>query len=132
MSLAIEHNFSQDELSQLAKSIMQIFNGWGIDAPDQARLMGMSDDTKPRSLIKFSKGTPFPADSDLLLRSKYLLSIHKSLQLVFPHNPTLADYWITTVNDFLGAVTPLAIMLADGVLGMERVACYLDNTGDGY
>ena len=57
-------------------------------------------------------------------------TIERELGFVFPHNPTMAGYWISTENPLFGDRTPLAVMLADGLIGIERIARHLSNAED--
>jgi hypothetical protein len=122
--------FSEDDLVQIARSVMSLLHDWEIDPRLQAALLGLPPDTKPRVLSRYRSGTPFPHDRDLLLRAKHLLSISNSLDTAFPHNPMLANFWITTENEFFGNRAPLELMLEQGIEGIERVARYLDNSFD--
>jgi len=122
--------FSEDDLVQIARSVMSLLHDWEVEPAQQVALLGLPPETKPRELSRYRSGTPFPHDRDLLVRARHLLSISNSLDTAFPHNPMLANFWVTTGNEFFGNRAPLELMLEHGVDGIERVARYLDNSFD--
>lgn len=122
------YQFSEQDLVGITRSVMELLSQWYVEPADQVRLLGLPEDTKPRSLARLRTGTPLPHKEEVLRRAQLLLSIANSLDLAFPHNPALANYWVTTESDLLGGRKPLTIMLEEGVEGIERIARYLDNS----
>ncbi len=122
----MSYQFSEEDLSGITRSVMALLHDWGIAPADQIRLLGLPEHTKPRALSRYRNGAPLPHEDDVLRRAHHLLSIANSLEIAFPHNAALANYWVTTECDLFGGRTPLAIMLEEGADGIERMARYLN------
>jgi len=123
-------SFSEQERMHFAEAVMTVLDDWGVDAQARVALLGLPDDTKPRSLGKFRQGTALPDDDQVMVRIGHLLSINQSLGFTFPHNPAMAKYWISTPNQRFADRTPLAVMLEEGLAGLEAIARHLDNSED--
>lgn len=124
MALAL----SQQARIELARIITDLLDHWRITPADQVALLGMPPGTRPRVLARYRKGTPFPDDQACVLRAEYLLSIQASLQTTFPMNRRMDGFWLTSPNRRLDNLSPLALMLRDGLEGMEAVRTHLDCT----
>lgn len=63
---------------------------------------------------------------DLITRISYLLGIYKALHILY--GDQLADEWVSLPNSnrIFGGRTPLAQMLAGGLLAMQTVRKLLD------
>ena len=109
---------------RLARLIVSLFERWQLAPADQALLLGLSPDSRA-TLARYRKGEPLADSADLLARVGHLLGIHKSLRIIFPHDPDLAYRWVTTPNRRFGDRPPLAIM-KQGYEGILAVRRYLD------
>jgi hypothetical protein len=63
---------------------------------------------------------------DMLDRIGWLLSIHKSLRLLYPRNEHIRYTWVNRRNRILDDQRPLDIMTSQGLIGIARVARFLD------
>nr|WP_246551384.1 MbcA/ParS/Xre antitoxin family protein [Geobacter hydrogenophilus] len=109
----------------MAKIIMKLFTHWGLSTADQLELLGLSP--KSRGLLaRYAKGEALPEGRDSLDRVGYLLAIHKSLRLLYPYNPEIRYSWVNRRNTAFNNLTPLAVMKEQGIIGLARVARYLD------
>ena len=109
----------------MAKMIMRLFQHWGIPTADQLNLLGLSD--KSRALLtKYKKGNAFTANRDVLDRVGWLFAIHKALRLLYPRNKELLYGWVKLRNTAFDNLTPLDVMKEQGIIGVYRVARYLD------
>lgn len=116
---------STEARGALAKMIIKLFTYWGLSTADQLELLGLSP--KSRGLLaKYTKGEALPEGRDSLDRVGYLLSIHKSLRLLYPYNPEIRYSWVNRRNTAFNNLTPLAVMKEQGIIGLARVARYLD------
>lgn len=109
----------------LAKLIMKLFDLWNLPATVKLELLGQSSNSRA-SLTKYRNNGPLPNLRDLLDRVGWLLSIHKSLRLLYPHNETLRYSWVNRRNKAFGNQTPLQVMRYEGIIGMAKVSRYLD------
>ena len=99
---------------------------WELPTSDQLNLLGLSE-TSRSLLSRYRKGEPLSAGRDVLDRVGWLMAIHKALRLLYPHNPNLLYSWVKRRNAAFGNLTPLEIMRDDGLIGIARVARYLDS-----
>ena len=117
--------YSKDERGRLAAMVTKLFEHWQLDTVAQAELLGLSGGSRT-ALSRYRRGTPLPDSRDLLDRVGNLFGIHKSLRLLYPHNPELVYGWPTRRNERLDRHTPLEIMLAQGLPGIVAIRGYLD------
>jgi hypothetical protein len=109
----------------LAKMVIKLFNLWRLSTADQLELLGLSP--KSRTLLaKYARGDVLPESRDVLDRVGLLLSIHKSLRLLYPFNADIRHSWVNRRNTAFANLTPLAVMKEQGIIGFARVARYLD------
>jgi hypothetical protein len=118
---------SDEERIRLAELVMAIFDEWHLDPGQQLSLLGLPEDTKPRELTRYRRGTPFPQEEALLVRAKHVLGIQESLHVVFPLNPQMPIFWLNNRNRYF-KMAPLHVMLDEGLPGMNRVWRHLDCT----
>lgn len=119
-----------EALVTLTRTAVSILNGWDIAPAAQAVLLGLPENTKPRAMKKYQSGQPLPHEAEVLDRIECLMNMHRALEVAFPHNASMANYWVTTRNQMLNNQTPLDVMLEDGLAGMQRILGLLDNSGD--
>lgn len=109
----------------LAKTVINLFRHWSLSTADQLNLLGMSQHSRSM-LTKYGKGEPLAISRDTLDRVGWLLSIHKALRLLYPQNETIRYSWVTSRNTAFDNHTPLEVMKEQGIIGIARVARYLD------
>ncbi|EAT14449.1 antitoxin Xre-like helix-turn-helix domain-containing protein [Desulfuromonas acetoxidans] len=114
-----------DSRARLAQLITRLFEHWQLSDEDQAALLGLS--TKNRStLSRYRQGKPLANNMDLLDRAGHLLSIHKSLRILYPHNRSLAYQWISRPNKRFNNMSPLEIIKERHFEGLLTISHYLD------
>ncbi len=123
------HEIDERHRVELARTVLQILNDWGVRPEQQVTLLGLPTDTRPRSLNRFRSGTPLPNDHACLLRARHILSIQNAVESMYPHNTTVGNYWVSTPNAFFSNKTPIEIMLSHELEGMERLVHHLNGTG---
>ncbi len=116
---------SEESRAGLSKLITKLFDLWDLSTTDRLELLGQSPNSRA-NLAKYRNGAPLPNLRDLLDRAGWLLSIHKSLRLLYPYNETLRYTWINRRNKAFDNLTPLQVMLQEGIIGMAKVSRYLD------
>jgi hypothetical protein len=105
--------------------VTRLFELWKISTADQLELLGLSR-TSRAQISKYRNGGAVPSSRDMLDRIGWLLSIHKSLRLLYPRNENLRHTWVKRRNRILDDQRPLDIMKNQGLIGVARVARYLD------
>lgn len=126
-NIPVSVELSDEERTRLAALVMAIFEEWHLDADQQLALLGLPEGTKTRELTRWRRGTPFPQEEALLNRAKHVLGIQESLHVVFPLNPQMPLFWLNNRNRYF-KTAPLAVMLEEGLAGMNRVWRHLDCT----
>ena len=116
---------STEARGALAKMVIKLFSLWQLSTADQLELLGLSP--KSRALLaKYARGEVLPESRDVLDRVGLLLSIHKSLRLLYPYNAEIRHTWVNRRNTAFDNLTPLTVMKEQGIIGFARVARYLD------
>lgn len=110
--------------ARLAAMVMQLLDHWGLTAPEQAELLGLSTGSRS-TLARYRGGEPLADSRDLLDRVGHLLGIHKSLRLLFPNDRDLAYRWMSQPNRRLGA-RPVDVVVQRGFEGLLALRRYLD------
>jgi hypothetical protein len=116
---------SDESRINLAKLITKLFDVWDLSTVDRLELLGQSPSSRA-NLTKYRTGAPLPNLRDLLDRTGWLLSIHKSLRLLYPYNENLRHSWVKQRNKAFDNLTPLQLMQHEGIIGMAKVSRYLD------
>jgi len=118
---------SETERRNGAKLVYKLFERWGLDNNTRLNLLGMSA-TSRSVLSGYRDGTrALPASRDTLDRVGWLLAIHKALRLLYPRNEELRYSWVSRRNQAFDNLAPIEVMQEQGLIGIARVARYLDN-----
>jgi hypothetical protein len=126
-----EHIFPEVDLSteenrsKQAILISSLFDRWKLSTEDQLNLLGLSS-TSRSMLSSYRRGKPLSLSRDMQDRAGWLLSIHKALRLLYPRNPELRYSWVSRRNRAFGNLAPLDLMKEEGLIGIAKVARYLD------
>ena len=116
---------NSDARRKLARLVTRLFELWALPVADQLELLGLSR-TSRAQISRYRKGGALPSSRDMLDRIGWLLSIHKSLRLLYPQNGSIRYTWVKRRNQILDDQRPLDIMKYQGLIGIARVARYLD------
>ena len=116
---------NSDARRKLSRMVTRLFTLWNLTTADQLELLGLSR-TSRAQLSKYRKGGALPSSRDMLDRIGWLLSIHKNLRLLYPRNENIRYTWVKRRNQILDDQRPLDIMKYQGLIGIARVARYLD------
>ncbi len=117
---------SSEARRKLARMVTRLFELWNLTTADQLELLGLSR-TSRAQISKYRNGGAVPSSRDMLDRNGWLLSIHKSLRLLYPRNESIRYTWVVRRNQILDDQRPLDIMKYQGLIGIARVARYLDH-----
>lgn len=117
---------SDQARKDLARTVAALFEKWELSAEEQLCLLGMSPESR-KVLPQYRRGErALPNTPDTLARVGYLLGVHKGLRLLFPESEVLRFGWVKLRNRVLDGQTPLEVMLGDGLLGVARIARFVD------
>ena len=117
---------SAESRRKAAKLVTKLFELWALDNATQLNLLGLSESSRALLSKYRTASSPLPASRDVKDRVGWLLSCHKALRLLYPHNEELRYSWVNRRNDVFNGQTPLDVMKDQGVIGVARVARYLD------
>jgi len=118
--------YTEENRKKLARLIMNLFSQWALDTASQLNLLGLSS-TSRALLTSYKKGTkPLPNTRDLFDRAGLLLSIHKSLRILYPKNEHIRYTWVKRKNTAFDNQTPLEIMKNQGIIGLAKIARFLE------
>lgn len=110
----------------LARVVAALLGKWGLPGDAQLALLGLSPESR-KLLPQYRRGErALPNTRDTLDRAGYLLGIHKGLRLLFPEDEDLRYGWVRRANALLDGRTPLAVMRDDGLVGLARIARFVD------
>lgn len=110
----------------LARVLAALFEKWALPTDQQLALLGMSPESR-KVLAQYRRGErALPNSRDTLDRAGFLLGIHKGLRMLFPEDPELRYAWVHRRNALLDGRAPLEVMLADGLIGVARIARFVD------
>lgn len=116
---------SKESRQGLARMVMQLFQHWQLSNEEQLDLLGLDAGSRT-TLARYRKGQPLSRNRDLLDRVGHLLSIHKSLRLLFPHNRELAYAWMRAPNRAFDNLPPAQVVRQYGFAGLLMLRSYLD------
>ena len=118
---------SDNERAKLAKMLIRLFDLWQLDTASQLILLGLSSSSRAM-LSRYRQGTtPLPFSQDILDRAGWLLAIHQALRALYPQNPDICYNWVKLHNALLQNYTPLDFMMQNGLIGIAKVARYLQS-----
>ena len=118
---------TQSDRANTSKMLVRLFDHWSLTTAEQLGLLGLSQSNRA-ALTNYRKGQPLANDRDKLERASILLSIHKSLRLLFPSNRELAYSWMKQPNRAFHGLSPVELIDRDGMVGLYMVRAYLDKT----
>ncbi len=115
---------TKEARESLAKMVTKLFDHWQIAPVAQCSLLGMSSGGR-MTLSRYRRGSPLENSIDLLARVGHLISIHKTLRIMFPQNRDLVYRWVSSPNARFAGRPPLEIM-CQGYEGLMAIRRYLD------
>lgn len=115
-----------EERLHLARMIVNVLEEWGVEPAGQVLLLGLPEDTKPRSMVRYGKDLPLPEDAEVMERVEHLLGIADALRTTFPRNARMGTLWLNRPNNRFDDRVPLDVMLEDGLAGVIAVRAHLD------
>lgn len=111
---------------QLARMILNLLEEWGVEPAGQVLLLGLPEETKPRSMARYGRDLPLPEDAEVMERVEHLVGIADALRTSFPRNARMGTLWLNQRNNRFDDRVPLDVMLEDGLAGVIAVRAHLD------
>ena len=115
-----------EERKALGKMIFRLFDYWELSSSDKLNLLGLTERNK-FMLTRYAKGEALSANRDMMDRAGWLLSIYKSLRILYPRNEDVRKSWISRRNSIFNNYTPLEVMKKRGIIGLVMVSRYLEH-----
>lgn len=116
--ISLNQTILQEDRQQLADLVAALFKKWALSPEERQNVL---------SNFLEKNDSEFTLSSDDQLRARYLLTMHACLRLLFPHNPDMRYQWIKRRNRFFDGRTPLAVIIEEGIAGMNAVVRYLES-----
>lgn len=116
---------SDKDRGRATRMVMNLLDHWDLPNKEQLSLLGLSKENRA-ALSKYRDGHSIANDRDKLERLGLLLSIHKSLRLLFPNNRELVYGWIKQPNRAFHGASPVQVIDQYGMAGLYMVRAYLD------
>src|SRR4051794_3826901 len=120
----LNNKAERERLSSSAlKGFFQLASAWQVRDEDARELLGGLSSS---AFYEWKKHPDRVLEVDRITRISYLLGIYKALHILY--GDKLADEWVQLPNSnamFAGS-TPLAFMMAGGLLAMQSVRRLLD------
>lgn len=117
---------SKEKYAVLTKATMALLDDWGLSAADIINVLGLPAKTRFRHLEHYRRDTPFPSDTQIMLRIEHLIGISDALRTTYPLNSRIGIIWLRKPHRRLAHRTPLAAMIEDGLDGLRSVRAELD------
>ncbi len=114
-------SLSPEEQLQLARAIFRILDAWQVPKDMQPALLGLDPALENRILKRCRLGGPLPDRPEVYARAALLLKIDNALHKLFPRSDLAASLWVTTPRVKLGGITPLEVMLQQGIDGLKSI-----------
>lgn len=110
---------TEQALSQLAD--------WQLSAEDVVNLLGLPEEIKARHLPSYLKGErKLPASAELQVRLEHIGGISEALTTTFPFSAQMRLMWLRRPHRRFQQRTPLAVMLEEGIDGLQKVRMDVD------
>ena len=114
-------SLSPEEQIELTRAIFRILDAWQVPKAMQASLLGLDPALENRLLKRCRLGRPLPDRPRVHARAALLLRIDNALHKLFPRSELSASLWVTTPRAKLGGLTPLELMLKEGIDGLRSI-----------
>lgn len=120
--------FTKGQLKSISKVFWVLAEKYNFTNTDLRAVLGKEFDAK--TLKKYKESKSFPdGETDIILRAAHLLSIHWSLRVLYPHNPSLVYTWMKTKSPEFGNKSPVEIVKESGYksfIALMSIRNYLD------
>ena len=123
-------NMNHDECVSLARNIMAILDGWGLNGAAIMDVLAIPKGVPVRALRRYRENTPFPDESAIYERVEHIIGIADALRTTYPHNPPMGVLWLQQTNKRFQDRPPLQVIVENGLQGLLEVRKHLDCSYD--
>lgn len=123
-------NMDHDECVSLARMIMGILDGWGLNGDAIMSVLALPKGVPLRALRRYRENTPFPDDVAVYQRIEHIIGIADALRTTYPHNPPMGILWLRQSNRRFQDRPPLQLIVENGLQGLLEVRQHLDCSYD--
>jgi hypothetical protein len=113
------------ECAAIGKLMLAMFDHWQLTVEQQRAVLGL-DQSEDAMTAEIDWSQYLSGEGQE--RASQLLAIHASLRSLFPANPELVYRWIQTSNRAFNGATPLALIEESGIIGLQSIQAYLQQT----
>lgn len=122
-------DFSDTQMQALTHTVLDCMDEWDISAEDMVSLLGLSDVIRPRQLNVYRNGDRgLPAQTEVVQRIDHITGITDALRTTFPFSAQMRVMWLQKPHRRFQKRKPLAVMLDEGLNGLQKVRVEVDCT----
>ncbi len=114
-----KHPSPQQLQKVLGVAFWNIAEHYGFTQKEVALILGIKENRQRLTSLK--KELAIPEDPDKLLRVSHLVSIHKNLRILFPHNREIVYSWFKTPRELFQGRSALEFIAEDSLQSMTRL-----------
>ena len=122
------NDYTEEEFMYITKTVMKVLDSWNLTTEQTVQILGLSKQTRKRELDKYRTLKAFPYNSSLTLRLSHIMGISDALRTTFPRNINMAEKWLKTKHRRFENLTPLEVIINEGVNGLSKVRSEHDCT----
>lgn len=108
------------------QALMQL-STWQLSLEEIVKLLGLPEEIKPRHLPSYLTGErKLPDSPELQARLEHISGITEALATTFPFSKQMRLMWLRRPHRRFQQRTPLAVILEEGVEGLQKVRMDVD------
>lgn len=112
-------DFDEKTQKVLGKAFWKMAELYEFTREEQAVLLGIRYNRQ--RLLQLEKEKSIPFDPDKFIRMGHLLGIHRSLQILYPHNMKIVYAWMKIRHWFFNDKSAMEFIMEDPVNSMARL-----------
>ena len=122
------NDYTEEEFMYITKTVMKVLDSWNLSTEQTVQILGLSKQTRKRELDKYRTLKAFPNNNSITLRLSHIMGISDALRTTFPRNINMGEKWLKTKHRRFENLTPLEVIINEGVNGLSKVRSELDCT----
>ncbi|MGO4352820.1 antitoxin Xre-like helix-turn-helix domain-containing protein [Rhizobium sp. RAF36] len=126
--VGFEANYALDEIRAMQRTVMNIFDRWGVSDVDAATILG---GISPKTYRRWKDDDYGRVNRDLADRMSNILGIHKALRIIFAE-PQTGYAWVDAKNSGFAGLSALDVMKRGSMEDIMRIRRYLDSVRGGW